>query len=222
MIIADTNPLYCPLFFYRLLNNEVDIVNDTFKSILIDNTFFFLPSSHETLTDVTAYQIATGNGYVQNTKTLTGGTLTKDIPNHRSYRTFDGFSWTASGGAFPKVGSLIIYDDDTTDDCIVVCYDFGIIGPYSATYVNSTSYTLSGDYSATIETGMRNRLDQTTDASAAITGVSYASGPDLTTISTTGVDSGLSQVYIGSVYTISDGTPFPFQPLTIELKQVLA
>ena len=221
MIISLNNPVYTPRFFYRLANKEVDLSIDVFKSILMDNSFFFLPETHLTLADVTSHQIATGNGYTQNDKTLTGGTLTEDASNFRAYRTFDGVSWTASGGALPAIGSLLIYDDTTTDDAIVIGYDFGISALYDADYVDSTHFTIDGDQTAWLSTGMRVRMTQTTNASAAITGVSYSSGTDKTTVTATGVDSGLTGVYIGSVYNISDGTPFTTQPITLEIKQTL-
>ena len=98
MIIKLNNPVWTPHAFYRVCSADIDMQNDTFKAILMDNSFFFLPKSHSKLSDVTAHQIATGNGYTQNDKTLTGGTLTEDSANFRAYRTFNGVSWTASGG----------------------------------------------------------------------------------------------------------------------------
>jgi len=183
----------------------------------MDNSYFFDAFNHDVLADISSHQLPTGNGYTQTANRFDNGLLTKDTTAVRAYRTLDGISWTASGGDLPATGSLVVYE--SAADVVVCCYDFGISALYDADYVGATSFTIDEDQTAWIETGMRVRLIQTTDASAAITGVSYSAGTDKTTISTTGVDSGLSGVYIGSVYNISDGTPLTTQPITLEINQ---
>ncbi len=219
MIIKLNNPVYTPHLFYQFANKKIDLAADTFKAILMDDSFFFLPETHLIKATINANQIATGNGYTQDDKTLTGGTLTEDAANFRAYRTFDGFSWTASGGALPNIGTLLIYDDTTSDDPIVCGFDFGISALQTCTYVGATSFTIDEDQTAWLLVGMRIRLTQTTDASVTVSGVSYSAVTDKTTVTTTGVDSGLTGAEFGTVYTISNGVSFPVQPITIELGQ---
>ncbi len=219
MIIKLNNPVYTPHFFYQVMNKKIDIATDTFKAILMDDSYFFLPQTHLIKATINASQIATGNGYTQDSKILTGGTLTEDAANFRAYRTFDGFSWTASGGALPNIGTLLIYDDTTSDDTIVCGYDFGLSALQTCTYVGATSFTIDEDQTASILVGMRIRLVQTTDASVTVSGVSYSVGTDKTTVTTTGVDSGLTGAYFGTIYSISNGVPFPVEPVTLELGQ---
>jgi hypothetical protein len=110
---------------YQLGAKAVDIANDTFKAILMTDTFVFDKDTHSTLADVSASELATGNGYTQQNKTFSGGSWTEDDTGDKGVRTFDSISWTASGGAIGPIGSLVIYDDTTSDDTVVGCIDFG-------------------------------------------------------------------------------------------------
>ncbi len=113
---------------YQLLAGNIDLVNDTIKIILVDDTFVFDKDAHATLADVIdspSPELDNGNGYTQQNKTLTGGTLTEDDSGDRSYRTFDNVSWTADGGNLGPIGAAILYDDDTADDTVIGCIDFG-------------------------------------------------------------------------------------------------
>jgi len=104
---------------------EVDFESDVFKLILMNTTFSFDPDSDFLLADVTADQLASGNGYTQNNITLANGTLTEDLTNDRSRMTWDDVSVTASGGSIGPTGALIIYDDTHASDIILGCTDFG-------------------------------------------------------------------------------------------------
>jgi hypothetical protein len=113
---------------YQVGAKAVDIQNDTFKAILVNTTFAFDKDAHATLADVIASsspELATGNGYTQQNKALTGGTWTEDDANDKGIRTFDNITWTASGGSIGPTGALVIYDDTTADDTVVGCVDFG-------------------------------------------------------------------------------------------------
>ncbi|SEM55658.1 hypothetical protein SAMN04489760_1223 [Syntrophus gentianae] len=113
---------------YQLGAKAVDIANDTFKAILMDDTFVFDKDTHATLADVTASpstELPTGNGYTRQNKTLSGGSWAENDTSDKGVRTFDNISWTASGGAIGPIGSLVIYDDTTSDDTVVGCIDFG-------------------------------------------------------------------------------------------------
>lgn len=110
---------------YQKMAKQIDHINDTFKIILMNDSFVFDKAAHATLADVSASELATGHGYTQQNKTLTGGTLTEDDTGDRAYRIFDDVSWGASGGSIGPTGSALIYDDTTSDDTVVGCIDFG-------------------------------------------------------------------------------------------------
>jgi len=112
-------------FKYQQSVKEIDFENDVFKIILLNTTFSFDPDTHATLADVTASQLATGNGYTQNDKVLAGVTVIEDDTNNRCGITWTNATWTASGGSIGPTGAVIIYDDTTTDDTVVGCIDFG-------------------------------------------------------------------------------------------------
>jgi hypothetical protein len=112
-------------FKYQNNVGNIDFDADTFKVILMDPAFAFDKDAHATLADVTANQIAAGNGYTQDDKTLAGVAVDEDDTNDRSNVTWDDVSWTASGGAFPAIGAAVAYDDTTPDDTVVGCIDFG-------------------------------------------------------------------------------------------------
>ena len=119
---------------YQVLKKQVDLSADTFKIILMNTTFAFDKDAHATLADVTASptdELATGNGYTQQNKELSGGTLTEDDSGDKGYRTFDDCTWTASSGDIGPTGAAIIYDDTTgvaspfVSPTVVGCIDFG-------------------------------------------------------------------------------------------------
>lgn len=110
---------------YQKMAGAIDHVNDTFKIILMNTTFAFDKDAHASLADVSADELSTGNGYTQQNKALSGGTLTEDDTGDKAYRTFDHVSWVAASGSIGPTGAAIIYDDTTTDDTVVGCIDFG-------------------------------------------------------------------------------------------------
>lgn len=86
-------------------------------------------SGDETLT--ANDELATGNGYTQDTK-LTGViTLDEDDTNDRSDGTFPTVSWNAAGGSIGPSPSCILYDDLSSDDTIIGCIEF--VGEQTAT-----------------------------------------------------------------------------------------
>jgi len=112
-------------FKYQQNVGNIDFDADVFKVILMNTAFAFDKDAHATLADVTASQIAAGNGYTQNDKTLAGVAVDEDDVNDRSNVTWDDVSFTASGGAFPAIGAFIVYNDTTADDTVIGCIDFG-------------------------------------------------------------------------------------------------
>lgn len=113
---------------YQLGKKLVDVSADTFKIILMNDSFAFDKDAHATLADVIASpsaELETGYGYTQQDKALSGGTWAEDDTNDKGARTFDNVTWTASGGDIGPTGSAVIYDDTTSDDTVVGCIDFG-------------------------------------------------------------------------------------------------
>jgi len=116
MAIETTNSNH---YKYQLATKKIDFQNDVFKMILMDTDFTFDKDAHATLADVTANQIATGNGYTQNNITLAGVSISEDDTNDRFYATWNNVTITASGGAIEDFTGLIIYDDTTSDDTVI-------------------------------------------------------------------------------------------------------
>ena len=112
-------------FRYMLATKEIDFSSDSFKIILMDSAFSFDPDAHATLDDVTANQLSTGNGYTQNSKELAGVSVSEDDANDRAAVSWNSVVWTADGGSIGPSGAAIIYDDDTSDDTVVGCIDYG-------------------------------------------------------------------------------------------------
>jgi hypothetical protein len=113
---------------YQLGKKLVDVSGDTFKIILMNDSFAFDKDAHATLADVIAspsHELATANGYTQQDKALSGGTWAENDTDDKGIRTFDNVSWTASTGSIGPTGSAVIYDDTTADKTVVGCIDYG-------------------------------------------------------------------------------------------------
>jgi len=111
---------------YLLKTKQIDELNDTYKMILMNTTFAFNKDSHAELADVTADQLATGNGYTQNNKALTGVSITENDSTDKAETRWGNVSWTASGGSIGPSGAAIIYNDSVSGDPIACCIDFGV------------------------------------------------------------------------------------------------
>jgi len=113
---------------YLLASKAIDFANDSFKIILMDTGFVFNKDTHHAYANISAYELATGNGYTQNTKTLAGVTVTEDDTDDRCEITWDNVQWTASGGSIGPTPGAIIFDDTVTTptaDPVVGYIDFG-------------------------------------------------------------------------------------------------
>lgn len=80
-------------------------------------------SGDETLTSDD--ELATGNGYTQDTKTTGVITVVLDGVNHYAKATWPTVTWTPSGGDIGPTPGMILYDDTTADDIIIAYIDFG-------------------------------------------------------------------------------------------------
>lgn len=112
-------------FKFQLVSGLVDFDTDSMKIVLMSNSFTFDKDTHATYANVSASELATANGYTQNTKTLAGIAITEDDTNDRAGITWSNVSWTASGGSIGPSNGAIIFDDTTVDDTVVGYIDFG-------------------------------------------------------------------------------------------------
>lgn len=112
-------------FKYMLFTKKIDAENDSFKIILMNDSFVFSKDNHATLADVTASQLPTQYGYTQDNKVLTGVVVTENDALDKCTVVWNDATWTAAGGTIGPSGSAIIYDDSTADDTVVCCIDYG-------------------------------------------------------------------------------------------------
>jgi len=113
---------------YLVAKKVIDFSADSFKIILMKSGFVFNRGTHHAYADVSANELSTGYGYTQNTKTLSGVTVTEDDTNNRCSVTWSNVTWTASGGSIGPTPGAIIFDDTVTTpiaDPIVGYIDFG-------------------------------------------------------------------------------------------------
>ena len=113
---------------YLLAKKAIDFSADSFKIILMQSGFTFDKDTHHGYADVSASELATGNGYTANTKTLAGVAVTEDDTDDRTEVTWSNVTWTASGGSIGPSPGAIIFDDTVTTptaDPIVQYIDFG-------------------------------------------------------------------------------------------------
>lgn len=110
---------------YLLATKKIDFSSDTFKIILMASGFTFNPTTHKKYADVSANELANGNGYTTGGATLGAETITEDDANREVTITWPNPSWTASGGSIGPTPGAIIYDDTETDDSLIGYIDFG-------------------------------------------------------------------------------------------------
>ena len=110
---------YSNHYKYQLANKAINLATDSIKAILMEDTFTFNPDTHATYADVMGDEIATGNGYTQNTKTLTGQSLTEDDTNNMGVMTADDVEWVAAGGSIGPTNGILFYDDTTGDNTVI-------------------------------------------------------------------------------------------------------
>ncbi len=77
-----------------------------------------------TLTWASNDELATLNGYTQDTKTTGAVTLTRNDTIDRAVATYPTVTWTATGGDIGPTPGAILYDDTTVTDVIIHYIDF--------------------------------------------------------------------------------------------------
>lgn len=108
----------------ELFSNGIDFDNgaDNFKIILMASGFAFDNDTDFNYSDVSASELAAGNGY------STGGILlvqnvSRDDPANQTKVVFNNIFWTASGGTIgPAAGALVYKDTGTPASSTIVGY----------------------------------------------------------------------------------------------------
>lgn len=108
-------------FIEYLGDNSIDADGDTFDIILLNATHTFT-ATHTQLTDVSANELSTGNGYTAGGTALTSVTWTESAGTV----TFDAadVTWTASGGDIGPATDAVIFSDTSTGDLLMCSVDF--------------------------------------------------------------------------------------------------
>lgn len=90
--------------------NVVDFDTDNLRMILVQNTYTPDRDTHDFVDDVTAYELANGDGYTTNGVLLSSVAVTYDATNGWAKLTADNPSWTFSA---PKTFAWAVLFKDT-------------------------------------------------------------------------------------------------------------
>lgn len=99
---------------------SIDLVNDTIKVALLDNSHVFDPTNIE-YSDVSGNEVS-GTGYTADGETLTGNTVTQDDVDDEGVFDADDVTWSAST---ITAYHAVIYDDTTATKYLIASIDFG-------------------------------------------------------------------------------------------------
>lgn len=114
-------------YIFSLVSGDIDWDTDTFSVILMALDFIFDPDTHNTYADVSANELASGNGYVTGGQNLTTVTVNRNDANDRTDVNCDDPTWNALGGEIgPTPGAVVFKDTGTPATSLTVGYaDFG-------------------------------------------------------------------------------------------------
>jgi len=98
---------------------------DVFKLILMDSGFVYDRDNHDTYADVSASELATGNGYTAGGIELTGISVTRDDAEDLVKIRWNTVSIVTSGGDIGPSPGYIIFNDTDPSDTIVGYVKFG-------------------------------------------------------------------------------------------------
>lgn len=114
---------------------EVDLDGHTFKALLLDNGHTPDTTNHDQLSDITADELPSTNGYARVTISplvLRTGATTK-------FYASAPIVWTANGGPLADIKYVVIYDDSHADDIPVCILDLNSGGSDIADIVDGTA-----------------------------------------------------------------------------------
>jgi hypothetical protein len=106
---------------------NIDFDADVFHLVLMATGFVFDPDTDANWSDISASELAGGNGYTQDGATLSGVAVSEDDTNNRSSVTWNNESWTATGGNIgPSPSACIVKWTGVESTSIIVGnIDFG-------------------------------------------------------------------------------------------------
>lgn len=112
-------------YYYQVASGNVDLSSDTIKAVLCNDSLTFDIDSHATYSDISTYELSTGNGYTNGGITLTrNGSLTEDDTNDQAYQEYNTIQIDASGGTIGPFKHIVFFDDDTADNTIIGCITY--------------------------------------------------------------------------------------------------
>jgi len=131
---------------YLALLGSIDIDTDDLYWAIMDTGFTFDQASHHQFSDISASQLATGNGYTRFAAggatglAATGVSISRNDTLYKVTVTWSNPQWTASGGAIGPSPGAFLYDDTVTDDPLIMYIDFGSEGtePSGGTFTISS------------------------------------------------------------------------------------
>lgn len=97
-------------FLYQLGLGQINLSSDDLIMILMNDSFTFDKDAHATLSDIADHQLATGNGYTQNNKSLTSLSWVENDTTNKGVFTCDDVTFIASGGSIGPSGAYCIID----------------------------------------------------------------------------------------------------------------
>lgn len=112
-------------FLYLMAKGEIDLDTDGLDWILMDTGFTFNRATHHVYADVSASELASGNGYSTKNKPAAGISITRDDSLYKVTITWSNPQWTASGGSIGPSPGAFLLDDSVTDDPLIMYIDFG-------------------------------------------------------------------------------------------------
>ena len=113
-------------FLFQLADKQLNLDTDTLKFILMKSGYTFNQDADATYANISANELAAGNGYLQNTTVFTTSTVTEDDTNNWAEVVLNDIYIIASGGDIGPTPGFIIYDDTSADDTIIGYWKFDI------------------------------------------------------------------------------------------------
>ena len=121
----------CQNFLYLMAQKEIDLDVDNLYWIVMGTGFTFDQANHHVFADVSASELATGNGYTRFTaggatgKLATGFSKARNDVLYKVTFTWSNPQWTASGGAVGPSPGAFLLDDTVANDPLAMYIDFG-------------------------------------------------------------------------------------------------
>jgi hypothetical protein len=108
-------------------NNTTKIINTVVAGTITftDPSGLVEEAAGDSVTVAGNDELATGFGYTQDTKVLTGQALEEDDTNDRAELTANNIIWTAAGGSIGPTPGAILESETSADKTIIGYIDFG-------------------------------------------------------------------------------------------------